>query len=62
MENKYKSYSDTYLYQQHPIYTKTLTDAIMKDPIIDKSSNMFSDVLYVIKYFVLRILSLKKEI
>ena len=49
MENKYKSYSDTYLYQQHPIYTKTLTDAIMKDPIIDKSSNMFSDVLYVIK-------------
>ena len=42
MENKYKSYSDTYLYQQHPIYTKTLTDAIMKDPIIDKSSNMFS--------------------
>jgi hypothetical protein len=44
-----KTYSDTYLYQKYPIYTKKLTDAIMRDPVIEKNTDQFSDVEYVIK-------------
>ena len=44
-----KTYSDTYLYQKYPIYTKKLTDAMMRDPIIEKNTDNFSDVEYVVK-------------
>lgn len=44
-----KSYSDTYLYNMYPMYTKKITDAIMKDPIIDKSTDQFKDVVHEIK-------------
>lgn len=44
-----KSYSDSYLYAKYPKYEKTLMDAIMKDPLIDKTSNEFQDVIYEVK-------------
>ena len=44
-----KSYGDTYLYSKYPLYSKKLTDAIMQDPIIDKSSEPFKDVEYEVK-------------
>lgn len=49
MEKKLKSYSDTYLYNKYPLYTKFITDAIMKDPIIDKKTDQFKDVVYEVK-------------
>lgn len=50
-DNKHelKTYSDTYLYQSYPKYQKILLDAIMKDPIIDKSTKEFEDVVYEVK-------------
>lgn len=47
--NEIKTYSDTYLYQKYPLYNKRLTDAIMKDPIIEKVDDSFKDVIYEIK-------------
>ena len=44
-----KSYSDTYLYSKLPRYQKILIDAIMKDPIIDKKTDQFQDVIYEVK-------------
>lgn len=44
-----KTYMDTYLYSEYPKYTEKLTNAIMKDPLIDKSTDAFKDVLYEIK-------------
>ena len=44
-----KSYSDAYLYQKYPLYSKKITDAIMKDPVLDKSTDSFKDVIYEIK-------------
>lgn len=44
-----KTYMDTYLYSKYPKYTEKLTNAIMKDPVIDKSTDAFKDVLYEIK-------------
>lgn len=44
-----KKYSDCYLYQKYPLYTKRLTDAILKDPIIDKSTDSFKDIIYEVK-------------
>ena len=48
-KQKIKTYSDTYLYQQFPLYSRKITDAIMKDPVIDKSTDQFQDVIYSIK-------------
>lgn len=45
----YKSYSDCYLYQKYPLYQKRLMDAIMRDPIIDKSEDAFKDVIYEVR-------------
>ena len=44
-----KTYVDTYLYNKYPLYTKKLTNAIMQDPIIDKGSTAFEDVIYEVK-------------
>lgn len=44
-----KTYSDTYLYQKYSLYNKRLTDAIMKDPLIEKTDESFKDVIYEIK-------------
>lgn len=44
-----KTYTDAYLYNKYPAYTKILMDAITKDPIIDKKSESFKDVVYEIK-------------
>ena len=44
-----KSYSDSYLYKKFPLYSKLLTDAVMKDPVIDKSDPLFKDVVYEVK-------------
>ena len=44
-----KSYGDTYLYNRYPEYTKKLTQAIMQDEVIDKSTDAFKDVIYEIK-------------
>lgn len=44
-----KSYSDSYLYRKFPLYSKKITDAIMKDPVIDKGTEQFKDVIYEIK-------------
>lgn len=44
-----KSYSDSYLYSKYPLYQKKLMDAIMQDPIIDKSTDQFQDVIYEVK-------------
>lgn len=44
-----KTYSDTYLFRKYPLYNKALTDAIMKDPVIEKSSESFKDVIYEIR-------------
>nr|DAL58585.1 MAG TPA_asm: hypothetical protein [Caudoviricetes sp.] len=44
-----KTYSDTYLYQKYSLYNKRLTDAIMKDPLIEKADESFKDVIYEIK-------------
>ena len=44
-----KSYSDTYLYKTYPNYQKVLFDALMKDPVIDKSTEAFKDVIYEVK-------------
>lgn len=48
MDNKYimKSLSDSYLYQKYPRYQSLMLDAMMKDPIIDKTTDIFQDVLY----------------
>ena len=48
-DKQLKSYSDSYLYQKHPRYQKILFDAILKDPMIDKSTDEFQDVIYEIK-------------
>ena len=44
-----KTYSDTYLYQKYSLYNKRLTDAIMKDPLIEKADESFKDVIYEVK-------------
>lgn len=44
-----KSYSDTYLYSKYPLYTKRITSAIMNDPVIEKKTDAFQDVVYEIK-------------
>lgn len=44
-----KSYSDSYLYNKYPAYQKLILDAIMKDPLIDKSTDQFQDVIFDIK-------------
>ena len=44
-----KSYSDAYLYQKYPLYTKKITDAIMRDPVLDKATDSFQDVIYEVK-------------
>ena len=44
-----KTYTDAYLYTKYPIYTQKLMNAITKDPIIDKKSDAFKDVIYEIK-------------
>lgn len=44
-----KSYSDSYLYSKYPYYEKRLLDSIMKDPVIDKTTNEFQDVVYEVK-------------
>lgn len=48
-DKELKSYSDSYLYSKYPNYQKVLLDAIMKDPVIDKSTNEFQDVIYEVK-------------
>ena len=48
-DNNLKTYSDTYYYQKFPVYQKRLLDAIMKDPIIDKNTKEFEDVVYEVK-------------
>lgn len=48
-QKELKSYSDAYLYSKYPLYNKKLTDAIMQDPIIDKSTDAFADVEHEIK-------------
>ena len=48
-DKQLKSYSDSYLYQKYPKYQKILFDAILKDPMIDKSTDEFQDVIYEIK-------------
>lgn len=45
-----KSYSDSYFYKQYPGYQKLLLDAIMNDPLIDKSSDAFKEVLISLKH------------
>ena len=45
----YKSYSDCYLYKKYPLYQKRLMNAIMKDPVIDKTEDGFKDVIYEVK-------------
>lgn len=49
MSKDLKSYSDSYLYSKYPKYQKILLDAIVKDPIIDKQSPEFQDVIYEVK-------------
>ena len=49
MAKDLKSYSDTYLYNKFPKYQKMLLDAIMKDPIVDKTTESFKDVIYEVK-------------
>lgn len=49
MENLLKTYNDTYLYRKYPLYNKMLTDAIVKDPILDKKEEKFQDVIYEVK-------------
>lgn len=44
-----KIYSDTYLYSKYPMYAKKLTTAIMKDPVIDKGTDQFQDVVFDVK-------------
>lgn len=44
-----KSYSDAYLYQKFPNYSKDITNAIMKDPVLDKATDSFQDVIYEVK-------------
>lgn len=44
-----KGYSDTYLYSKYPLYSKQLTTAIMQDPMIDKSTDAFADVIHDVK-------------
>lgn len=44
-----KTYSDTYLFQKYTLYNKRLTDAIMKDLLIEKADESFKDVIYEIK-------------
>jgi hypothetical protein len=44
-----KSYGDSYLYSKYPMYNKQLLDAIMQDPMIDKKTDMFEDVIHDIK-------------
>jgi hypothetical protein len=44
-----KSYGDSYLYSKYPMYNKQLLDAIMQDPMIDKKTDAFEDVLHDIK-------------
>lgn len=48
-KNSIKGYGDTYLYSKYPLYSKKLTDAIMQDPVIDKKSGPFQDVIYEVK-------------
>lgn len=48
-QKELKSYSDAYLYSKYPMYSKKLTDAIMQDPMIDKSTDAFADVEHEIK-------------
>ena len=48
-DKELKSYSDSYLYSKYPNYQKLLLNAIMQDPVIDKSTNEFQDVVYEVK-------------
>jgi hypothetical protein len=45
-QKELKTYSDTYLFNKYPDYNKQLTNAIMNDPTIDKSTSTFADVVY----------------
>ena len=44
-----KSYSDSYLYNKYPTYQKLILDAIAKDPVLDKTTDQFQDVIFDIK-------------
>lgn len=44
-----KTYSDCWLYQKYPAYRTRMLDAIVKDPVIDKSTEEFKDVIYEVK-------------
>lgn len=44
-----KSYGDSYLYSKYPMYNKQLLDAIMHDPMIEKKTDMFEDIIHDIK-------------
>ena len=41
-----RTYSDSYLYSKYPEYNKKLFAAIMNDPVIDKSTDNFQNVVY----------------
>lgn len=45
-DKSFKSYSDTYLFQKYPRYQKMLFEAIMRDPVIEKNTDEFKDVIY----------------
>lgn len=49
MAKELKSYSDSYLYSKYPKYQQLLMDAIIKDPVIDKETDEFKDVIYEVK-------------
>lgn len=44
-----KTYSDCWLYQKYPMYRKRILDAVVKDPMIDKGTEEFKDVIYEVK-------------
>ena len=45
-DKSFKSYSDTYLFQKYPRYQKMLFEAMMRDPVIEKNTDEFKDVIY----------------
>lgn len=44
-----KLYSDTYLFNKYPLYEKRILQAVTQDPMIDKSTDEFQDVVYEVK-------------
>lgn len=44
-----KTYNDCYLYNKYPAYNTILFKAIMTNNIIDKSTEMFKDIIYEVK-------------